>query len=152
MKVNSSHVIGGFCQSGNVGNRSLLLAASRHKLKFVAKLAQRADPSITLARFTRIVERLVQKRILQGGHTLRIVPKALHIYLWREWWNNQGQAEDLGALLDEIPGALKRWFSEMLIYANGVVRRDLLASCAATGTLLLASAIFMVDAIFTLPL
>ncbi len=88
--------------------------------KFIAALAQRADPSITLARFNRIVERLVRKRILQGGHTLRIVPKALHIYLWREWWNNQGQAEDLAALLDEIPGTLKRWFSEMLIYANGV--------------------------------
>lgn len=88
--------------------------------KFIAKLAQRTDPSITLARFTRIVERLAQKRILQGGHTLRIVPKALHIYLWREWWNNQGQAEDLGVLLDEIPSTLKRWFSEMLIYANAV--------------------------------
>lgn len=88
--------------------------------KFIAKLAYRADPSITPARFNRIVERLAQKRILQGGHTLRIVPKALHIYLWREWWNNQGQAEDLGDLLNEIPDTLKRWFSEMLIYANGV--------------------------------
>ncbi|MDR6857868.1 hypothetical protein [Variovorax guangxiensis] len=107
--------------------------------KFIAKLAQRADPSITLARFTRIVERLVQKRILQGGRTLRIVPKALHIYLWREWWNNQGQAEDLGTLLGEIPGALKRWFSEMLIYANGVEpARQAIRRALAGGALKLA--------------
>ena len=86
---------------------------------FIAKLIQKADPQITRRRFDRIVANLTRKRILQGGHTLRIVPKALHIYLWRDWWINQGQSEDLAALLEEVPVSLKRWFSEMLIYASG---------------------------------
>ena len=88
--------------------------------RFIASLAAQVDPSITYGRFSRIVSHLRDKRVLQGDHTLRIVPKALHLYLWRQWWMAQGVTADLGEVLTTVPESLRRWFSDMLIYANGV--------------------------------
>lgn len=48
--------------------------------RFVSQLVQRADRSITWPRFQELIERLRQRRILQGKRTLFIVPKALHLY------------------------------------------------------------------------
>jgi hypothetical protein len=87
---------------------------------FIASLAQRVDPSITVGRFEVELAKLKDRRILQGSHTLRLVPKALHIHLWKQWWELHGASASLGTLMDEMPATLRRWFLDMLVYSNGV--------------------------------
>jgi hypothetical protein len=88
--------------------------------KFVAEFAGKVDLSITQGKFESDVQRLVARRILQGGHTLRIVPKALHVHLWREWWECYGLNADLADILKQMPETLRKWFLDMLAYANNV--------------------------------
>jgi len=88
--------------------------------KFVAAMAAKVDSSITTGRFSSDVLKYVAQRILQGSHTLRIVPKALHVHLWKEWWENYGQTAILASMMSDMPVALRKWFLNMFIYANGV--------------------------------
>ena len=87
--------------------------------KFVGQLAKRVDGSITKGAFERDVANFVKRRILQGDRTLRIVPQALHVHLWREWWSNYGITANLNELLKELPESLLSWFTNMMRYANG---------------------------------
>ncbi len=87
--------------------------------KFISNLVQEADPTITYSQFQKIVQHYRSKRILQGRHTLFIVPKALHIYLWVDFWDKHGQGFDIKAFLDKIPGTMKGWFMQLFIYAQG---------------------------------
>jgi hypothetical protein len=88
---------------------------------------------MTWARFQEIVEHLLERRILQGKRTLFIVPKALHIYLWIDYWKNYGRGFDFQAFFDEIPTPLQPWFLQQFIYAHASavackVVRDILSS------------------------
>lgn len=87
--------------------------------RFVATLAARIDPAITSGGFDMAVASLAGRRILQGTHTMRLVPRALHVHLWKQWWDIHGNSADLGALMDEMPETLRGWFLDMLIYSNG---------------------------------
>lgn len=87
--------------------------------RFVATLASRVDPSITPGAFEIAVAKLTGRRILQGTHTMRLVPRALHVHLWKQWWDIHGSSANLSALMDEMPETLRRWFLDMLIYSNG---------------------------------
>lgn len=87
---------------------------------FVSALVQKADPSITRQKFDQIVHYYLQRRILQGDRTLRIVPKALRVYLWREWWQNFGASANIRELLDTMPESLHRWFMHSFVYAQDV--------------------------------
>jgi hypothetical protein len=84
----------------------------------ICRLAQGVDPSMTWARFQEIVERLHARRILQGKRTLFIVPPALHIYLWINYWNSYGRGFDFKAFSDHIPSPLQHWFFQLFIYAH----------------------------------
>jgi hypothetical protein len=123
----------GYKESGTASS-DRLLAVARHialfrrfgfrkpveaEGKFIAALAAKADPKITPARFNQDVSMFLDRRVLQGGHTLRLVPKALHVHLWREWWQFHGVDVDLAEMLDSLPPAFHRWFVDMLDYANG---------------------------------
>lgn len=81
----------------------------------IAALVQEADLAITYARFCSIIETLRHRRIVQGVVTLRIVPKALHIWLWLEWWRHYGRAFRLDRFAD-LPGDLPSWFCRMFSY------------------------------------
>jgi hypothetical protein len=101
--------------------------------QYICQLVQRVDPSITWARFQELVERLRKRRILQGKRTLFIVPMALHVYLWVDYWNSYGRGFDFQAFLDHIPSQLRHWFLQLFIYAHaspvaGNVVRKLLSS------------------------
>ena len=87
--------------------------------RFVATLAARVDPAITRGAFDIAVASLAGRRILQGTHTMRLVPRALHVHLWKQWWDIHGHGADLAALMDEMPETLRGWFLDMLIYSNG---------------------------------
>ncbi|GGC25336.1 ATP-binding protein [Pseudoduganella buxea] len=87
---------------------------------FVSSLVQKTDPTITRSKFDQIVHYYLQRRILQGDRTLRIVPKALRIYLWREWWQNFGASADVLEMLNTMPKSLHRWFMHSFVYAQDV--------------------------------
>jgi Helix-turn-helix len=86
--------------------------------RFIARLVQQCDPTLTWGKFQSIVDELKRDRVLQGGATLFIAPKALHVYLWEEFWQHHGRVEDLSGLVSDLPGRLETWFFEMFRYAH----------------------------------
>ncbi|WP_018907480.1 hypothetical protein ABL841_20535 [Variovorax paradoxus] len=86
---------------------------------FLAKLIRRADPTVTKRSFAKDVQMFAKRRILQGDSTLQIVPPALQVHLWREWWSSYGSSADLTVFLNELPESLLGWFTDMVRYANG---------------------------------
>ena len=86
--------------------------------QFISRLVVEADPNITWARFQSIVRHHQARRILQGRHTLFIVPKALHIYLWVQFWNEYGLGFSFQKFMERLPAGLKHWFLRLFIYAH----------------------------------
>ncbi len=101
--------------------------------RFIFNEVNQADSTISWAQFQTIVRYYRQKRILQGRHTLFIVPKALHIYLWVDFWNQYGHGFDFHDFLDRLPESMKDWFLSLFIYAHSSepaqdVVRDILST------------------------
>jgi hypothetical protein len=86
--------------------------------QFICELVQNVEPSITWPRFQEIVEGIRNRRILQGRQTIFIVPKALHIYLWIDYWNNYGRGFDFKKFFARVPSQLQHWFLNLFIYAH----------------------------------
>ncbi len=87
--------------------------------EFICDLVKETDPTMTWRRFQTIVQHYRDKRILQGNHTLFIVPKALHVHLWVDFWKNHGHGFPFQAFMERIPPGMKRWFLQLFIYAHG---------------------------------
>lgn len=87
---------------------------------YIAGLIEKAAPSITRAKFNEIVGYYLDRRILQGDRTLRIVPKALRVHLWREWWESYGVGADVESMLAEMPDSLYGWFMRPFSHAHDV--------------------------------
>ncbi len=85
---------------------------------YIAKLVEKSDPAVTWAIFQEIVQTMRDRRILQGSHTLFIVPRALHIHLWREFWRWHGRGFDFVTTFTEMPETLHGWFMGMFRYAH----------------------------------
>ncbi len=83
----------------------------------LVRLVAAADPAITDAAFAEVVEGLRRRRVLQGKSTLRIVPRALHVWLWRAWWEDYASTFSADAFL-RLPGALPAWFADMWRYGG----------------------------------
>lgn len=92
--------------------------------KFIAARIEDVDPTITWGRFQQIVQHYRNKRILQGRHTLFIVPKALHVYLWTQFWSNHGHVFQIKPFLEKVPESMRRWFLELFIYAQGAPQAE----------------------------
>lgn len=87
--------------------------------RFISSLIQEANPLITWQRFQSIVQHHRKRRVLQGQRTLFIVPKALHVYLWLQFWEHHGRGFDFKDFLEKMPKPLSKWFMELFIYAHG---------------------------------
>ena len=87
--------------------------------RFISSLIQEANPSITWQRFQSIVQHHRKRRVLQGQRTLFIVPKALQVYLWLQFWEHHGRGIDFKSFLEKMPESLSKWFMELFIYAHG---------------------------------
>ena len=87
--------------------------------EFICSLVKEVDQNMTWGKFQEIVQHYRGKRILQGHHTLFIVPKALHVYLWMDFWKNYGRDFPFQAYMERIPPGMKRWFLQLFIYAHG---------------------------------
>ena len=92
--------------------------------KYISGLVEQVDPTITWGRFQQIVQHYRDKRILQGRHTLFIVPKALHVYLWTQYWSNHGHDFQLKPFLEKVPESMRRWFLELFIYTQGAPQAE----------------------------
>ena len=92
--------------------------------KFVSGLVELVDRDITWGRFQQIVQHYRDKRILQGRHTLFIVPKALHVYLWTQFWPKHGHDFELKPFLEKVPESMRRWFLELFIYTQGASQAE----------------------------
>ncbi len=91
----------------------------RTEAENIHKLIQQHDMTITWGEFTKIVNELKVRKILQGENTLYITPKLLHIKLWIDWWKNYGTMFTGNELLSLPPSSLLDWFFEMFEYAAG---------------------------------
>ena len=85
----------------------------------IAGLVKLADPDITWSRFQEIIEGLRTRRILQGETTLYVTPRALHLWLWLDWWKLYGSTFDYTEFSKYLPPQLEVWFKEMFQYAAG---------------------------------
>lgn len=97
-----------------------------NEAEYIADLISRADPTIGWARFQEIVQTLRSRRILQGSRTLFFVPKALHIYLWRQYWDNYGRGFDFKRIFEEMPESLHVWFLNMFKYAGDTATKHVI--------------------------
>lgn len=86
--------------------------------KKIHDLLEKNDHSIGWAEFQSIIISLKQRRILQGSSTLFISPKALHIYLWLDFWKNHGRLFFTKDLLNKLTDQMKIWFIKMMSYAH----------------------------------
>lgn len=87
--------------------------------QYIAELIREVDPTIGWARFQEIVQALRGRRVLQGSRTLFFVPKALHIYLWKKFWESYGRGFDFTKTFNAMPESLHVWFMSMFKYAGG---------------------------------
>lgn len=89
-----------------------------YEAEFIASLVKAVDPSITWGRFQSLIVGLKQGRILQGRSTLFLVPKALHVYLWLDYWKHYGRGFNFARFIADLPESLRGWFLQMFIYAH----------------------------------
>ncbi len=100
-----------------------------HEAEFISQLVQRVNPAITWERFQELVSRLRERRILQGKRTLFIVPKALHIHLWINYWNSYGRGFSFIDFFSTVPSQLQNWFLQSFIYGHASpVARDVITN------------------------
>lgn len=87
---------------------------------YISELIRSVDSTIGWARFQEIVQSLRARRVLQGSRTLFFVPKALHIYLWKQFWVRYGRGFDFTLTFKAMPKSLHTWFLSMFKYAGDV--------------------------------
>lgn len=90
--------------------------------RFISDITSKVDPAITWGKFQSIVEHFKERRILQGRTTLFLVPKALHIYLWLDYWKHHGRYFNFKEFIESLPQGLQGWFTRMFIYAHKDLR------------------------------
>ena len=86
--------------------------------KYIAELIHKVDSTIGWARFQEIVQNLRKSRVLQGSRTLFFVPKALHIYLWKQFWERYGRGFNFTQTFIDMPSSLHVWFMKMFKFAG----------------------------------
>ena len=99
-----------FKQFGFEGNVS-------NEAETIAEKVKEVDDSTTPMMFQEIVADLRKGKILKGEFTLHITPKALHIKLWKEWWDTYGRTFDITEFTQGLPSQLRNWFYQMFKYA-----------------------------------
>jgi len=86
--------------------------------RFISQWIEKNNPTITWNQFQKIVQHYRSRRIIQGQHTLYIVPKALHIYLWIKFWKEYGRDFPFKEFLNELPENMSHWFLQQFKYAQ----------------------------------
>lgn len=124
-----SRFIDGFSRQSNAHGKVLLRHLAlfhkfgfeppySHEASFISSLVAETDPSITWPKFQELVQHYRMRRVIQGDKTLFLVPRALQIYLWKDFWENYGRGIDLEKLIDRIPSTMQGWFTRNLNLAH----------------------------------
>ena len=83
----------------------------------IQKLIRILDSSMTDATISRHIKILKDRKLLQGEHTLYISPKALHLWLWKTWWN-EFDGINLNKFMVQMSKELLSNFIGMLEYSK----------------------------------
>ncbi|MDR3409935.1 MAG: hypothetical protein P4L87_03155, partial [Formivibrio sp.] len=81
-------------------------------------IISKLDSGVSKAQFGQIIEQMVLRKVLQGDNFLYITPRALHIRLWIDWWNQHGVSLDMIELIPKLAPQVRQWFGEMIEYAE----------------------------------
>ncbi len=81
-------------------------------------IVSQLDKNISRAEFCAIIDQMAARKVLQGDHFLYLTPKALHIRLWMDWWNQHGAWLDVNELVQSLTPQMRQWFGEMVQYAG----------------------------------
>ncbi len=76
------------------------------------------DAGMSRAKFGAIIDEMCARKVLQGDNFLYITPRALHIKLWIDWWEQYSGAIDVNALVSKLSPIMRQWFVEMIEYAD----------------------------------
>lgn len=90
----------------------------RQEAKTIQQLIEEKNPTIGWGKFQSIINYFKERDILRGERTLHISPRALHIKMWAEWWDNYGDIDFFFEIIGKVSDELLRWFFEMFRYAN----------------------------------
>ena len=97
-----------------------------NEARYIAGLVEKIDPTIGWARFQEIIGSLRARRVLQGSKTLFYVPRALHIYLWKQFWESYGRGFDFAGVFASMPETLHAWFMSMFKFAGAAATSDVI--------------------------
>jgi hypothetical protein len=81
-------------------------------------LVSKLDTTIPKVKFTTIIAQMLTRKVLQGDNFLYITPRALHIKLWIDWWEQYSLSVDMMALVPILSPQMRTWFGEMIEYAS----------------------------------
>ena len=84
----------------------------------VLHLVQKIDQNISQALFDETIETLKKRKVLQGEETLYLTPRALHAWLWTQWWEKHGRSIRVEEILENMPQSLVDSFLDMFKYAS----------------------------------
>lgn len=79
-------------------------------------LIQAKEPDLTEAKYRPIIQSLAKRKILQGEYTLYITPRALHVYLWKSWWETYSKPD--WEAISKLSRALQQAYYSMFRYAE----------------------------------
>ena len=100
----------------------------------IHRIVKQMDSSITLSIFSEHISNLRSKKILQGQDTMYISPKALHLWLWMEWWEKYRTSFIFDELVSDLPNKLRQWLFAMFQYAkNSAGARSVVQGLFAEG-------------------
>jgi hypothetical protein len=99
-------------------------------------IVSKLDASISKAQFGAIIEQMAARKVLQGDNFLYITPRALHLKLWIDWWNQHGASIAMKELVPKLTPQMRQWFGEMIEYAEATpVSKRLVAKLLGAGGL-----------------
>jgi hypothetical protein len=81
-------------------------------------IVSKLDAGISKAQFGAIIDQMAARKVLQGDNFLYITPRALHIKLWIDWWNQHGASIDVNDIVPKLTPPMREWFGEMIEYAE----------------------------------
>jgi hypothetical protein len=80
-------------------------------------IVSKLDTTISKAKFSTIIDQMLTRKVLQGDNFLYITPRALHIRLWIDWWEQYAASVDVMGLVPTLSPQMRTWFGEMIEYA-----------------------------------
>lgn len=95
-----------------------------------------AKGAATEDEFDTVLKKMRDRKIIQGHADLYITPKALHVYLWIEWWKAHGSDVFPAKEIDPAGGGLLDRCMDMFEYAGQVPKaKEITAKLAKEGWL-----------------